>query len=537
VSEARFAVQFFNWYWAGKEEHANHLNPSEWTFEPDWSALGTSAEDVGKTREYYHQQFLKIREVGFDSVMWEWHNPWPANRGVAEEPAWPWHGGNLPPEAIDAARAVGLQIGMFYDMEIRFRSFPSFIQPTPPMAERMVDDIVGFYQNVPEALWLRDRNQELPIVVYGYQFSGKGSVRDWHTFYQGLLSGIAYRLGCRPSLHWTDAQKAVQIYGYQHFPQIHPFAFNPCHVQSGLGADSVTFVLGYDDYGVWQGNADHQGAREHDLIMDDPRLVEESLALAKATDPAFVFFYGWNELYEGEAILPDLVHGDARMALAQDVIRTLRVSSAPERSIRPRVVCDDVLKLAEEKPSTAEMVITALQRLRVVLPEADYHEYAPMLKEAAPLTVYLGEASPPMVENGEALLWITSADPPSTLPQGVTVVHTWEAALRVLEERGWTMAGDGVLFTARWTRVSKEETSFVEGALPNRLLKTSLPGGRWVMAAPRALKESRHRLPTGWNRPTFRWIRGTPRNLEIDEEVITLRYPEVVEVRRTGPAN
>lgn len=532
MTEARFAVQFFNWYWAGNEEKANRLDPSEWTFEPNWPALGVSAEEVGKTRAYYHQQFSKIREVGFDSVMWEWHNPWPANKGVAQEPSWPWHGGNVPPEAIDAAKGTSLQIGMFYDMEIRFRSFPGFIQPTPPMAERMVEDIVGFYQDIPRELWLRDRNRELPIVVYGYQFAGTGGADDWHAFYQGLLSGIEHRLGVRPALHWTDAQKAVQIYGYQHFPQIHPFSFNPCHVQSGWGADSVTFVLGYDDYGVWQKNTDHPGAREHDLIIDDPRLVEETLALAQATDPALVFFYGWNELYEGEAILPDLVHGDGRMALARHLIDTLKTSSMPVRSMQPKIICDDVLKLANEKLPAAERVITALQRLRVILPEAKYSEYSPVVNDAAPVTVYLGEALPPITQNGEPLLWITSAEPPSTLPPGVSVARTWEEALETLAAWGWTITGNGVLFTSCWTRVSEQETSVVEGALASRLPMTTLPGDRWVMAAPRALREHRHRIPSGWESPTFHWLRGNPRMLEIDEGTITLHYPEVVELRR-----
>ncbi len=45
------------------------------------------------------------------------------------------------------------------------------------------------------------------------------------------------------------------------------------------------------------------------LQSHDPRLIEEAIALAEATDPELVYFYGWNELFEGEAFCPMVCNG------------------------------------------------------------------------------------------------------------------------------------------------------------------------------------------------------------------------------------
>ncbi len=527
---SRFAVHFFNWYWAGDAASAMHFKSTAWTHEPDWSALELVQADVGQTAAYYYNQFSRIRHLGFDAVMWEWHQPWPKTAGLIDPPPWPWHGANPPPEAVEAARATDLKIGMFYDMEIRFRGFPEFIQPTPPMVECMVNDIMWFYQSVPSELWLRDRHQNVPIVVYGYQFANAGNEADWHAFYRSLLAGIEQRLEGPPALHWTDAGKPVQTYAYQHFPQIHPFAFNPTHTQCGWGADSVTVLLGYDDYGVWQGNTQAPGSREYNLIIDDPRLVEEATALAETTDPSLVFFYGWNELFEGEAILPDLVHGDSRMALAQDVIHYLRGAKALSSSVRPWVICDDILEMAKNKPVAAERALSVLQRLRVALPEAEYHVDWPAISEGARLIIYLGDEVAPLLSRPESVLWIPSGLPTGVLlPPGVEVAITWETALAALARLGWKMSANGVLFTPRWTRVSQRESTVSEFAQPTRLPSTTIPGKRWVAVAPKAVPEHRHRLPSGWHHCTIHWLRGEPRDLRIENGTVILRYPEVVE--------
>ena len=54
-----------------------------------------------------------------------------------------------------------------------------------------------------------------------------------------------------------------------------------------------------------------------------------------------------------------------------------------------------------------------------------------------------------------------------------------------------------------------------------------------VLAAARALAEEELRLPSGWQNPSFHWLRGTARPLSVENGCIRLRYPDVVEVLRS----
>src|SRR5207237_773916 len=68
---------------------------------------------------------------------------------------------------------------------------------------------------------------------------------------------------------------------------------------------------------------------------------------------------------------------------------------------------------------------------------------------------------------------------------------------------------------------------------PSSLPVAQLPANRIVLAAARALAEEELRLPSGWQNPSFHWLRGTARPLSVENGCIRLRYPEVVEERRS----
>ena len=112
MRDAVFAVHFFNWYWTSSQRPLPELE-KEWTFHPTWEEMGILPEEIGHTKKFYQRQFERIRQAGFDAVMWEWHNPWPRNRGVVDELPWAPHGSAPPPEALAAAQDVGLRFGMF----------------------------------------------------------------------------------------------------------------------------------------------------------------------------------------------------------------------------------------------------------------------------------------------------------------------------------------------------------------------------------------------------------------------------------------
>jgi hypothetical protein len=522
------ALHFFNWYRTSREAPLSELE-KRWTFRPAWEAMGIAPEEIGTTQNYFRAQFERIRATGFDALLWEWHNPAPGHDALGEERAWPYRGGTPPAPALEAARQTGLRIGMFYDLEIRWAGLPRFLAPVRPVAEAIVRDVEAFYADLPADLHLTDRDGNLAMVFYGYQFAGGGAPQDWERFFTQVAGGLRQALGRTPAIHWTDAGAPEQAWAYQHVPSIRPFTFNPCHPQSAWGADSVTFCLGYDDYGVWRGNAAAPGPRTHDLIIDDPRLVEESLALARASDPSLVFFYGWNELYEGEGLIPDDVHGDARLELAAGILGAL---SGPAGQVpAPVVVCDDLLPLARRAPERAARQIALLRLLRPVLAGARCR-LAGARPEAGP-AVYLTEEAPPAEAPGAPRVWLAPPGTSTAVP-GTTVCaqpDPAEAVFAAARALGLPVRG-GVLFSPHWVRVSSEGVEDPGATAPTCLPPAALPVERVVLAAARALPEHALRLPTGWGAPGFRWLRGTPREIAVEEGCVRLRHPEVIEARR-----
>jgi len=369
-------VQFFDWY-VVTEQSPLAEKQKQWTYQIRWEDLGIEPAEIGNSEHYYRVQFEKIREAGYDGIHYEWHR------------------NNPKPQFLAALEKTNVPLAMFYDMEIRFHGRPSFITPSREFADEVVGDVSSFYGAVPERLWLHDRNGRLPIIVYGYTFDR--TVTDpaaWHEFYQGVLRGIEERLGQPAVLHWTDANAPQQVYAFQHFPEIQSFTFNEAARQTQANAHSVTFVVHYDDLGV---SFARNGSRPRRWIRNDVRYLQEALWLAKHTNPDLVFNYGWNELYEGEHLLPDDRWGTWRYELAAAMIRDIKClsekgsdplnpggltpfrigSKAHARADLPRalVIADDLLPALDRADAAARAVLNRemnlLGRLRFLVPQAD----------------------------------------------------------------------------------------------------------------------------------------------------------------------
>jgi len=346
-------VQFFDWY-VVTEESSLAEKQKQWTYQIRWEDLGIEPAEIGNSEHYYRVQFERIREAGYDGIHYEWHR------------------NNPKPQFLAALEQTGVPLAMFYDMEIRFHGRPSFITPSREFADEVVGDVSSFYRAVPKRLWLHDRNGKLPIIVYGYTFDR--TVTDpaaWHEFYRAVLRGIEERLGEPAVLHWTDANAPQQVYAFQHFPEIQSFTFNEAARQTQANAHSVTFVVHYDDLGV---SFARNGPRPRRWIRNDVRYLQEALWLAKHTDPDLVFNYGWNELYEGEQLLPDDRWGTWRYELAAAMIRDIK---AHARADLPRalVIADDLLPALHRADPAARAVLSRemslLGCLRFLVPQAD----------------------------------------------------------------------------------------------------------------------------------------------------------------------
>jgi hypothetical protein len=346
-------THFFDWYVVNQGSPLEQMQ-RRWTYQVDWQALGISPEEIGNSVHYYEVQFRKIRAAGFDGVHYEWHGNQPKS------------------QFLEAAQQVGLPLAMFYDMEIRFHTRGTFLKPTREFAAEAIDDVVGFYERVPRKLWLHDRNGNLPIIVYGYQFDRTVSDPEtWHTFYEALIQGIEQRLDDSIVLHWTNTGSPQQMYGYQHFPEIQSYIFNEAMGQSQVDARSVTFVAHYDDLGV---SFARQGPRERRWIRNDVRYLQEALWLARHTDPDLFFNYGWNELYEGEHLLPDDHWGTWRYEVASAMVQAVKTQTKADLP-RVLIIADDILSGMHDAPpkrrSMLQRQMQLLTRLRSFVPQAD----------------------------------------------------------------------------------------------------------------------------------------------------------------------
>ncbi len=346
-------THFFDWYVLDSRQ-ALEEKQKQWTYRIDWNWLGIQPEEIGRLVRYYETQCRKIREAGFDGIHYEWH------------------GNPLKAEFRKALETTRLGVAMFYDMQIRFAGRSNFITPTPEFARRFVDDVASFYRPIPRRLWLRDRNGRLPIIVYGYAFDTRVTDREaWDRFYRLIIDGVQSELGQPVVFYWTDTGLAQQIYAFQHFPEIASFTFNEAGRQTQVNARCVTFVVHYDDLGV---SFVRGGPRRRRWIRNDIRYLQEALWLARHTDPDLVFNYGWNELYEGEHLLPDESWGTWRYELASAMVHWIKEHACKDLP-RVLVIADDLLPALSaatgEEAAVLCRQLELLTRLRALVPQAE----------------------------------------------------------------------------------------------------------------------------------------------------------------------
>ena len=341
-----YTTHFFDWYRVTEQQPYEAMQ-RVFTFRPDWESVGLQPSEVGVSQRYYSVQFRMIQQAGFDGIHYEWFGAQPSDPCVA------------------ALRETRTKVAMFYDQEIRFQGTPMFIKPTDEFRNRLVTDVTSFYQRIPQELWLSEADGSLPIIFYAYQFDQSYRGADlWHRFYRQLLDDLRERLGKPIRIYWTDSGTLCQTYAFQHFPEISSYSFGWWGGQRQINAQSVTFVVHYDDKGAVVGG---RAARNASF---DPRFLEEDLALARMASPRLVFNYGWNEYYEGENIFPDRTWGRWRLETMSAIVRALR--QGPRLALPPAVLLmDDLYKGDLLQPGSRQDEHALSGAFRFLFPQAE----------------------------------------------------------------------------------------------------------------------------------------------------------------------
>jgi hypothetical protein len=201
------------------------------------------------------------------------------------------------------------------------------------------------------------------------------------------------------------------------------------------------------------------------------------------------------------------------------------------------LVCDDLLPLARLSRELAAREIKLLQVLRPIFPGAvTLLVQDKQRQETAEVGVYVTLDPPPGPGTGEPpILWLSPSGETRAGP-GVLAVSAAEDLLGAVRQGVHALGisvHDGVLFTAHAIRASRAQVVLGHSVAPSSLPVVPLPANRIVLTAARALAEEELRLPSGWQNPSFHWLRGTARPLSVDNGCIRLRYPDVVEIRRS----
>jgi hypothetical protein len=298
---------------------------------------------------------------------------------------------------VSAARARGLPIGLFYDLEIQqvgeigpVLSDTPYIRPSVSLAGSLADAVAGFYRSLPRDLWLVDRAGRLPIMIYGVGFDRTIEDRGaWDTFYRTLLTRLEEALGLQPVVYWS-ARGYVQLeYAFQRFPdQIRPYNFVLDSPQHQLAPGAVTWNVNFDNLGVWR------AYRLQRAIRDDPRYLQEMLWLAKHTAPELLFVYGWNEFFEGANVMPDTTYGARRYELVKAMLAEVR-GAASHRLPCTLLVVDELADAWRLDGRRVRMEGQfALYPMRRLVPQADValaSEVTPALLRRYDLIVSLAQ--------------------------------------------------------------------------------------------------------------------------------------------------
>ena len=304
------AVHFFDWW------SRNYLPTEFFTHGLSWERVGLTREEVGSSA-YYDVNFDLIRDLGVDGVFWEWY----------------FTGKSLDPtsEVLDSLRRHDLKIGLFYDWEVLHSggqavlSDRAYITADEAGVSKIADEVIAFYQEIPEDLWLYDAHGRLPVIVYAYGFPEVlDDTEAWTWFFTELAGRVETALEVDVIFDWS-ALSRVQALAFERWPDDYaPFNFVVDTPQWQFGHHVVTWNYIFDNRGV----AARDGLLR--VVRDDNRYLQETAWLAAHTVPSLVFIYSWNEFWEGSHLFPDDTYEWRRYELAQAQLAELAETRADD---------------------------------------------------------------------------------------------------------------------------------------------------------------------------------------------------------------
>lgn len=385
-------LHFFDWFKTAEWQEDKFVDPL------DWQAIGVHDEDRS-SEDFYYKQFEYIKSLGVDAIAWEYH----LQDGAP--PTYP------SPAAISALRRSQLKIAPFYDWEISAKvrnqpserrlptlSNPNSIRPDIDTATLAASDIANFFSHVPKDLQASDKRGRTVIFVFGYGFDDANpNPVVWSSFGDSLIQQVAKASATSPMFYWTNRNSVFEEHLFLH----HRDNFSPFHFvldtpQSQFGHESVTWNFGFDNLGIQK----RDGMQR--VIRLDPRYVQEMGWLSKATDPALVFIYSWNEPFEGSMLLPTRDWGDNKARLAKTYIRRMKFGWDP---VLPKtlLIVDDLDDYWVDRKNEWHLVMLRellLYPMRRFAPQADVRtlaEIEPKLLDQYPYIIDLTTKKSPQV--------------------------------------------------------------------------------------------------------------------------------------------
>lgn len=320
-------MQFYDWF------HEESWIEDSFVDKIDWEAIGVVGDDR-ESVDFYYKQFSYIKSLGVDAISWEYH----PRKGV--EPCYPSE------EAIKALELSDLKIACFYDLEMAIKvekdysgiatlNEEGFIAPTSEMVDFIMNDLEEFYDRVPEELLAKDKEGRNVIFTYGYDFDNSTEdIEKWDSFATELIERTNGMVGGETAYYWTCKNSPFLEHLYQHYSDnFVPFQFVLDTPQSQFSHDCVTWNLGYDNLGVLERDNLQR------VIRLDQRYVQEMGWLSKATDPAAIFIYGWNEPFEGSMAIPTEMWGDTKAQLVKEFIN--RVKNGEDKPLKSTLIITD----------------------------------------------------------------------------------------------------------------------------------------------------------------------------------------------------
>ena len=360
-------VHFFNWFWGHEWQAGTIVDPF------DWARVGTEIAARG-TQPFYERQFEYIKRLGITNIAWQF-SALPEPYGDYSYPKRSKVSG-----VAEALQQVGMKMAPFYDLEMSMQAHrkmlprpllvnQGLIKADPQTVELISRELSEYYGNVPPELTARDRNGDAVIFVFGYGFNDDDpNPEQWSWFARELVTRVSQHTGPRLKFYWSCTNSNFQEHLFLHHrDHFTPFHFVVDTPQSQFSHDSITWNFGFDNLYVKRAF----GLKR--VVRLDPRYVEEAAWLARATDPALIFIYGWDEQYESSLLFPTRDWGDDKSRLAKHYIERLG-NGEGERLPPVLLIVDDLDDQWSERAGDWHLTVLRemlLYRLRLFAPQAD----------------------------------------------------------------------------------------------------------------------------------------------------------------------